>query len=316
MMKMTKPALAGLLTAAFAAGAWSAPANDAAARAMALHRMALQRAGYPVPAAQPASGALDTTPPSIKSFRITPPANAAAALAQVVVDLQGTDDLSGVQSVSLTLSGPHGQLLQGVGHTQMPGTKYSTKFAMDVSAYTEPGTWTATSAFISDYAGNWVFYDAQQLASLGNASVTIGNSHPELVDTTPPTLTGGVVLTPTASLSSTFPGTTQIGGMIGANFDVSDAGSGVLVVGATWCNAQETCLSTGGSRDVLRNSQAVTQLTTSQIVGWMAAGTYTLKYVSLQDHAGNYVYLLGTEFGGTADFGALMPAGHTITLTP
>jgi hypothetical protein len=131
-------------------------------------------------------------------------------------------------------------------------------------------------------------------------------------------LASGVVRTPTVSLSAIMPGTASPGGVLAADFTVTDDSSGVEFIGATWCDkVTGRCLGTGATNTLVKGSTSLALTVLSEYTASnLPQGTYTLSIVSVQDRAGNYRYLTGTEFGGSTDFSVLMPQGHTITVTP
>jgi hypothetical protein len=319
MKKQAGVALAMLALAGVAASAAAADSTGPVQqRAQALRNAALREAGRPVPGRHAASAALDQQAPVLRSFSVKVPANIAAPQAQVVIDLKVSDDLSGVYDVVFNLVGPHGQTLVVAGSQLLPATKVEARAAVDVSDYTEPGTWTVFSAFVRDYAGNFGIYGADELAGLGNSTVTLVSKRPGHADITPPTVVSGVLRTPTVSSSAIMPGTASAGGVLAADFIVTDDSSGVEFVGTTWCDKLSgTCFGMGAINTLFKDS---TNLALTILSEYTASsppqGTYTLSVVSVQDHAGNYRYLTGIEFGGTTDFSALMPQGHTITVTP
>jgi hypothetical protein len=265
-------------------------------------------------AAAVGAGRLDTTPPTLANFNVTPPADAAGPLAQVIVHAKASDDLSGVQTVMFELVGPHGQAVWFDDMLEVPTKNFSGKIAVDVSAYLEPGTWTVQQAYVIDAAGNYAIYSGPALAALGNSQVTIVSSHGDLADYTPPTLTQGTVSTPTLSVSGLQKGTSQPP-IAAVDFTASDVGSGIRHVESMWCLADSSaCLFTTLAESVRGRQKDTLSLGTS--IAGAPPGTYLLEYVGVYDYAGNWTSYMGTDFGGDTDFSTLMPAGHSITVTP
>jgi hypothetical protein len=266
--------------------------------------------------ARAASGSkLDTTPPVLKSFQLTVPKDTAAPWSQIRIEAESSDDLSGVAYVSIGLVGPHGQFIWAGGQAGLPSKQSTMTFAIDVSAYTEPGTWTVSSIGVNDAAGNYTGYsDPQSIAQFGPTAVTLANSRPEMVDYTPPVLTQGTVVTPSLSASGTQKGTMNPP-FFGIDLTIKDAGAGVQSAWGTWCLADMTaCLNVNGY-DTVRGETKKKLRVVGNISG-APVGDYLPYQVIVFDWAGYGFGYNGTDFGGTTDFGTLMPGGDKITITP
>jgi hypothetical protein len=265
----------------------------------------------------PAGSKMDSTPPVLTSFKITPPADVAAPLSQLRVDLTATDDLSGIAWTYANVSGPHAQNLSIFVGDSLPAKSVAAHGTVDTTAYLEPGAWTVNSIGLVDVAGNSVWVTGDELAALGDPHFQLANSHPDSVDYTPPTLKGGKVLTPRMSVSAVVKGTRSSAYVV-ASFAASDAagGAGIYSVDATWCFADNSfCFGTSNWESSRGQSKATLQ-TASSLGPSYLPGEYILASVVVRDQAANYTYLFGTEFGGTTDFSTLMPQGHVITLVP
>lgn len=282
-------------------------------RAAYFRALAAMKASGPMPAP---GGAIDTTPPQLTSFMLTPPADVAAPFAQIRLDVTATDDLSGVWNYYMTLVGPHGQRLEMYqNYLGLALKNYSGHAAADTNAYMEPGVWHADYMFVYDLAGNYAYYDATALASLGNAEISLANGKSKLVDLTLPTFKSGKVLTPDVSVSGHAKGTTQPP-VAAADIVVADAGSGTQVAFATWCLSDQSYCITTQQQESARGVSKETLHTVTQIFPQYPPGDYLLEYLAVIDFAGNDLELVGTDFGGSTDFSQYMPAGHTITLKP
>lgn len=102
--------------------------------------------------------------------------------------------------------------------------------------FTQPGTWTLTSAVIADTAGDFTKYDEAQLADIFlNPSLTMVNPGP--VDATPPVVTKGKVLTPAVSLSSPAP---QFLASLTASDDLSGVQYGFVIIQAPGASYGQT----------------------------------------------------------------------------
>src|SRR6185312_5206744 len=91
-------AAVAVATLAVAGSAWAVYVNNIKAmspqqRAAYFHAMAVMKARGLTSAP---GNSLDTTPPVLTGFKLTAPADVAAAFAQIKLDVTATDDLSGV----------------------------------------------------------------------------------------------------------------------------------------------------------------------------------------------------------------------------
>jgi hypothetical protein len=283
-----------------------------AQRAAYLHAVTASR----TPGAHATAGSkVDVTPPTLTSFNVLPPADAAAPLAQLQIQLKAADDLSGVSYAYVQMLGPHDQWVYASSAPDgIPGKTFSQRLATSLNAYLEPGTWQVNWIGVGDAAGNFSGYDVSALASLGNVQFTIANSKPKAVDYTPGAVTQGTVVTPVVSASAYLKGTTAPA-MIEADFTSADAGSGVQSVYSSWCLADASSCFGMSAYDAVRGDLKKT-LRPTAYASWIPPGDYLLQFLEVEDQAGNWTSYYGTDFGGDTDFSTLMPGGHTITVTP
>jgi hypothetical protein len=327
-MSLVRSAQAFACAAALCAAIQPAPAGAVTLSAVALPgspAMMAARASVMLSSTAPAAlsssraapGAIDVTPPALTGFAITPPADVAAPFAQIRVNVTATDDLSGVSSFSIALQGPHGQVVYAYpAALGMPLRHFTGHTAIDTTAYMEPGVWKALYAYVWDAEGNQGYVDQAGLALLGSIDVTLTSSRPDLADVTPPVVRSGAVDTPTVSVSSHRRGTDTASPLFHTDFTVSDPGSGVHWLSAVWCLADgSSCLSSSAGEAIRDVGHKILRAIGS-LPPTTLPGTYLLQSMSVEDYAQNSTYLLGTEFGGTTDFGHLMPGGHAITVTP
>jgi hypothetical protein len=132
-------------------------------------------------------------------------------------------------SWSFVFTAPHGETLQLAGATVQaagdlpPAGTFGTincQNAYLFSRYAEAGTWRMTAAYLLDATGNITIYDEAQLASLFPSLIlNVSNANPQ--DFVAPTVSAGVLLNRTVSLSGVFP-------YVGAQVAVSDNLSGVI----------------------------------------------------------------------------------------
>jgi len=304
----TGGAMAGDLpsTATYRLARMSPAQREAVARAF---------AGQTSRAARPAGAdKLDSRPPSLASFATTPPSDVASPFAQLVLRIQADDDLSGVDWVMFALTGPHGQVIWIGGTIEVPAKRLDMRFASDVSANMEPGTWTVDWASVADAADNTAIYEQSDLSAIGPTQFELNTSRKNLVDFGAPEMTQGTVLTPTLSASAVQKGTT-LAPIARADFKLKDSGSGFSVLVADWCLADESICFSTIRRETLRGELKETVHSGGSIAG-ILPGVYLLRFVSASDHAGNAVVYFGSDFSGETDFSTLMPEGHSITITP
>lgn len=144
--------------------------------------------------------------------------------------------------------------------------------------YAEPGVWTLSSITMISGDGQFLSYDAGQLAALFPApSVTIVNA---AADITPPTVGAGSILTPVVSVGGPSP-------FFAVNLSVADAQSGVsqVVVGFSGPPGSNVYLGA--------NSALTLPLKKGQVVAYArmapdtVRGNYTITSLSVCDAAGN-----------------------------
>ncbi|MBN8488175.1 MAG: hypothetical protein J0M20_10700 [Burkholderiales bacterium] len=260
-------------------------------------------------------GALDTTPPSVVSLQAGTVVDAGKNMNQLLVEVNVTDDLSGLLHTFMTARSPSG--LHSVGTGQHPGGWPSYKGAMSLrfGPFAEPGVWTITEVYGSDIAGNNFVCDATCLAALGgNLQFTVTGTK---ADATPPTLLSGRIATPVVSLSTPVKGTTDHLPFVRVQINTADqGGSGTAGAYATFCLPdQSQCFSTWSENWVYAQKKSVLYGSASTWVG-LPTGVYLLKDVTLHDHAGGTRSYLGTAFGGSTDFAAYFAAGSQVVVNP
>ncbi|MBI5270320.1 MAG: hypothetical protein HY856_11660 [Burkholderiales bacterium] len=321
----TLAALATALTAPPAAAApataWEGARTPAQRLQAAQAHAARQRAALPRALAE-----TDSTPPVLERFSVAGDVDARSPIPSATLRLAMSDDLSGLQTWIVTLVGPSGQMVQRVegvatgqrrlaGGVSVGGTPVA---VVPFTAYTEPGTWTVESLFVSDNAYNMRIYDREALAALGRTSFTVRNDGGH--DKEAPQMVRGVLQTPRVSLSATPPGTWP-GRLpyLAAAIHTTDTGNGV-VAGAssailTFClpDRYGDCVDRfelpgqvaelGRATNVIRvGAEARADLT---------PGRYVLYSVYIEDAARNFRYMMA----GDTDFSAYFP-NPTLVITP
>lgn len=303
--------------------AQAAPSHDTGAAVMAYAKA--QAAALKAKAV--AGGAIDNTPPALTKFSLSGTVDAQQQGAYALADMTLTDDLSGINFVTLTLTSPSGAQSATL-YTVLPGgeKKYAGKFAVGstdlldfggrFTRFSEPGTWTATSMLVSDANGNIALYFASDLAALGNATVDVKNDGG--YDTTPPAVLQGQVLTKQVSLSKPPAGTAAgTAPVISAALTVTDTGNGA-VSGAKiasmsfclpdqWGNCQDT-IELDGTADLTHVGKTTIRMGANPHAGQLT-GKYGLYQVFVLDTAGNAVVQ-------STGLDQLFPKGMVINVLP
>lgn len=256
----------------------------------------------------------DVEPPILSQFESKASVNAGG---WITLNMQVSDDLSGIRTVDAWARGPGADIWVGLSPSLFR-TAFSGKVLAKVSEYASPGTYTFVYVNVYDEAGNGRYYDADALAAMGNTQVVVHNSHGS--DGVKPTLVSAQILTPTLSVSALHPGTIRPA-QAGVALTVSDAGE-TRVSGASRISVEFCKLDTSKCFDVSDNdgregrSTHVFEAAGRPALRGATAGTYYPMWVMVSDWAGNTVVLKGTRFGGSTDFSTLFVSGDQITLTP
>jgi uncharacterized repeat protein (TIGR01451 family) len=134
----------------------------------------------------------DTTGPQIAAFSFAPNSvDVRSTDAQMTGTAHLTDDLSGVDDVSISYQSPsefQSMSFRFTSSDRASGTALDGMYesTLTVGTYREAGTWTVTGATTKDAVGNTASYTAAQAAALGASPFTV-QSNP---DTIPPQVTG------------------------------------------------------------------------------------------------------------------------------
>jgi hypothetical protein len=321
----------GLL--AFATAASAAPASTFETGAMTpaqrlqAHRdwNRARRAALPAEVA-----AADSVAPQLHAFSIEGDVDAQAGMPAAVAKVSISDDLAGLQTLIFTLVGPSGQMVQRVeglttGQRRLNGRLSigaAPVAAVPFSRFSEPGTWTVDSVFISDAAYNGLYLDRTALAAMGRTQFTVHNTAGH--DKIGPNLARGALETRRVSLSTppagTFPGTLP---WLSAGLRMVDVGNGA-VAGPTeailaFCllDRFNDCVDRfelqGHVNEFGRPSANFR--VGGQPRADQATGRYILQYAVLMDQARNMTVLTSNLVGGETDFSQLF-AQTVITIDP
>lgn len=261
-------------------------------------------------------GAVDTTPPQLTKFDSVLTVDASKPIAPA--SFSAIDDKSGVLIGGGYAVGPSGQALYVSFSGGFPQRKLSGVMrAYGERGYLEAGTYVFSWIYLGDVAGNYAYYDRDQLAALGNASMIMKNKNG--YDALPPTLTSGQVLTPVVSLADKQPGTSSPAYM-GISVRVTDVGTtavaGVNYVSSRFCLLDESsCFYLASGAGQPGQAAAVLRLGGQVDPTTMKPGDYHLQSLYLSDNADNYRNLESTEFAGDTDFSTYF-GSTVITVAP
>lgn len=269
--------------------------------------------------------ALDTSPPYLLSIHTTGSVNAQQAAQRISVSLNAKDDLSGIAYYYIEFSSPSGtQYVSRSKEVATPLVHITPTLTVGLppfsspgfTAYDQPGTWRAVYFYAYDAAGNYVSYNASQLAALGSTTFNLTNNGG--YDIVGPTFASGTINTPTIKRSKFAKGTTNPP-YASANLSITDAGNGV--VSGTSSGYLVFCHLSGGTCDdyiymygtTNQAGQVANTMTVGQeISATQTLGQYVIYYMYLYDVAGNYTFLESTAFGGSTNFASYFPQGATI----
>ena len=140
------------------------------------------------PVAPPASTGVDLTAPLLTCFALSPATiNTTLLDSEVQIPLGATDENSGLDSASVTLTSPLAIAYNGFTSFNSPGQRSGNALSsITIPRYAPAGTY-ALSVTLRDLADNSRTYSSQDLAALGLPStLAVSSSDP---DSTPPTLT-------------------------------------------------------------------------------------------------------------------------------
>jgi hypothetical protein len=268
-----------------------------------------------------AASGIDTTPPVLTGFSVGSTVDASLAFAQLPITLKGTDDYSGISVFYIYAQGPNGQWISTAYAPGFQVRKASSMAAFNFTSQYPSGTWVVQEVDVYDNAGNITYYDHAALAALGNAQFTVLNTFAPALDTSPPAMVSGVILTPTISLSSFAKGSASNPPVAGMQVDIVDTGtprvSGVQWAQAYFCDVTALhCFSTYQQETLAGNASKSARTSGWLYAPYLAPGDYYLYYMVTVDFQGNYQFLTSQRFGGETDFSTLLPGGQVITLTP
>jgi len=278
-------------------------------------------AGLACSDARAADPGLDTTPPRLTAFSMPARIDVAAAGADARFTWSGTDDKgSGVSDSYGWVIGPSGQIMYfWIGNGVAANKVTSGRAALTATPWSEPGTWRLGDIVLRDAAGNQAVIAAATVAAFGGSTqFTLANRKGG--DALPPTLLSATVRTPVFSLAALQKGTTALPAQFVVDLHVKDDGnqvSGARIASVQFCTADLARCWSATTVENIASGAADLALSAWQRPAQLGvpAGTYVLREVDIEDHAGNTGRYLSTAFGGTTDFTPIFDT-TTVTITP
>lgn len=243
----------------------------------------------------------DIRPPVLKSFQLSGDVNAGLAIAQQVVTLTATDNLSGLRQVNVRVQSESGQYFSGYWNASYPQTSNRVQIAIDMSQATVNGTWHLDYVSLLDANDNLASYDATELAAMGTTEFRVSRAAGDSL--APSVLPGGINLTPTVSLSrppaGMLPGNAP---RVGVQMKFRDEGvAGIDIAYATFCGDWD-CFSVSG-RVSPRGIRQATLTLGGSVWEYFSAGSYRLNQIEVTDKSGNsrYYYDWDTDLSSFID---------------
>lgn len=316
MYRTSLPALLGALTLAAALPAQAArpvltiaelqTLPPEAQRAYVQERVALQRSQAALTG--------DTTGPQLTGFSLK--ANAAAG-SQLTAKVQATDDLSGVRGMYFYAFGPDNAISMNL-YWQLPATANQGIAVGEINRFAEPGSYSAVWGYLYDAAGNYTYLNASDFSALGNATVQVSNG--KAIDSQPPTLGTGKLLTTRLSLADRLPGTDQPA-YAGAELSGTDSGqsgtSGVREMNLEFCLLDNSrCFWFYGNTGAQGLDKLKLNVGGQPAMATSVPGRYYVKQAILTDWSMHSSLYTSTRFGGTTDFATVFSNGDSIVLRP
>lgn len=222
----------------------------------------------------------DTTPPELKALVFAPAAiDTSSSAAEVTLGFTVSDDASGVNYLEAVFVDPSGVARQPASSRFAPardGT-YAVKFVFP--RFSNAGTWTLSTVFLSDAAGNTLVLDSDGLSKRGfpiRLEVTSAR------DTVSPKLTA-LDFAPSRIDTTLGPADVKV------NFTATDDLSGVNYIELSFVTPSG--VPGRGSMVKVEAARSVSGSTTLTFPRRSEAGLWTLKTVFLSDAAHNTLVL-------------------------
>lgn len=235
----------------------------------------------------------DIRPAQLRRVGVNGKVDASRKFAQAVVSLTATDNLSGVNYITVTLIGPSGQTAYTTWYNPFASKRAEVELAVDMADATENGTWRIYSVNVRDSNDYGTYYDEAALAAMGGRTTfTVVGA---VGDQTAPTVqAGGVNLTPTVS-RATPPGGMLPGAeaRVGVQLNLADTGAaGVRSASLTYClngDYWSDCFYVQASNYV-RGKSTLALTLGGHVSTQQTTGTYLPTVLNIDDNSGNSSY--------------------------
>jgi hypothetical protein len=252
----------------------------------------------------------DTTPPSVVSLDFNPKSVDVTTSAQnVTVTMHVTDDLSGTAFITATFTSPSYAQYQYAGVYRSAGTALDGTFTgtVTIPKFSESGTWSLSSVYLGDNAGNTINLSQANLQTAGfptSLSVT------SVQDTAAPQVNGTPVFSPPSldvsggaqTLTVTFNLTDDLSGVSFSQQDFA-----LILVSPS--GRQQQYVPSSEFQLISGNTLNGQWQITHTFPQYSEAGTWSIAYIYLKDSAGNQNYI--SFFGDS-----MLPATFTVVSSP
>jgi hypothetical protein len=244
----------------------------------------------------------DIKPPVLKSVDVGGKVHANFKNAQAVVSLSVGDNLSGVDTVIVTLVSPTGQTAGGSWDSPYESTRNELQIGVDMSNVSDNGEWHLQSVSLVDANGNVASFDEAALAALGRTTLQVVGATGDYA--WPTAQAGGLNLTPTVSRSTPprgmLPGAWA---RVGVKLKLADmGGSGLRGASMTYC-MQDTwwdCIYLSANVPV-RGKDSQTLTLGGKVGAYTTPGVYLPYSLEVYDYAGNSNTIYQDEITGLLD---------------
>lgn len=256
----------------------------------------------------------DIRPALLKKVSIGGKVDAGRKFAQAVVTLIATDNLSGVNEITVTLMSPSGQTASTTWNNSFPSKRAELDLAVSMSDATENGTWRIYSVNVRDSNNYGTFYDEAAIAAMSSRTTftVVGATGDQ---SAPEFRTGGINLTPTVSRSTPpggmLPGTAA---RVGVQLKLADVGTaGIYNASVEYCLNDQywNCFTLQGYVPS-RGKTEVDMTLGGAVWSGIDVGAYTPRSLNITDYAGNSRYYY-TDWGD--DLSSMLDT-PTINVTP
>jgi Big-like domain-containing protein len=219
----------------------------------------------------------DTSSPTVTSFRLAPASvDVTSGPAEVLIELEAKDDLSGVKGVEVSFDSPSGTETRHVSAmVSRPSTSAKIPLVLKFTPSAEAGTWKAAGLVLTDVAGNTLVMNGDDFGGRGFPTAI---EVKKTVDITPPVLTE-LKLSP--SRINLAAGSSAVKVEFAATDDLSGAvGMEISFLGPSGATSRK-------AEAILKPAARITGSATVEFSRWSETGEWRVAAVLLVDAAGN-----------------------------